>query len=364
MPVEFDKIPDVGKIAVLRANAIGDYIFALPALEALRAAYPQAEIVLLGQPWHAGFLDGRPGPVDRVIVAPRTRGIREDREAPGAEADPAELEQFFTAMQAERFDLAVQLHGGGRNSNPFVRRFDARVTIGLKTPDAPPLDRWIPYIYYQPEVLRYLEAVALAGASVTTVVPRIAVTEQDLAESYRVVPETEQPLVLLHPGAGDIRRRWPAEKFAAVGDALAAAGAQILVNGVGFETQIIDQVIQAMHSPAQNLCEQVTLGGLVGLLSRCRLVVSNDSGPLHLATAVGTPTVGIFWCGNLINAGPVTRARHRPLISWRLHCPICGSDTTKEDRCNHAVSFVADILVEDVLSAARELLGGDKEHGL
>lgn len=56
----------VRKIAVLRANALGDYVFSLPALDALRAAYPQAEIVLLGQPWHARFLAGRPGPLDRT----------------------------------------------------------------------------------------------------------------------------------------------------------------------------------------------------------------------------------------------------------------------------------------------------------
>jgi ADP-heptose:LPS heptosyltransferase len=67
------KVPGVRRIAVLRANALGDFIFALPALEALRAAYPQAEIVLLAKKWHATFLQGRPGPVDRVVVVPLTR---------------------------------------------------------------------------------------------------------------------------------------------------------------------------------------------------------------------------------------------------------------------------------------------------
>lgn len=64
------RLEDVRRIAVLRANAIGDLVFALPALDALRAAYHQAEIVLLGLPWHADFLAGRPGPIDRVEVVP------------------------------------------------------------------------------------------------------------------------------------------------------------------------------------------------------------------------------------------------------------------------------------------------------
>ena len=78
-----ERVEDVHKLAVLRANAIGDYLVSLPAIQALRTAYPAVELVLLGADWHAGFLAGRPGPVDR----------------------------FFARMRAERFDLAVQLQG-------------------------------------------------------------------------------------------------------------------------------------------------------------------------------------------------------------------------------------------------------------
>ncbi len=94
-------LKDIHKIAVLRANAIGDFIFSLPALDALRAAYPGAEIVLLGQPWHEGFLAERPGPVDRVVVVPRTRGVREDRETAGQE-DPPEVLHGLLRRHARR----------------------------------------------------------------------------------------------------------------------------------------------------------------------------------------------------------------------------------------------------------------------
>ena len=114
--------PEPSKIAVLRANALGDYIFVLPALQALRERFPSAEIVYLGRQWHKEYLSGRPGPIDRVIVVPPYPGISE---VEGFEPDPEELDPFFAEMQKEEFDMAFQLHGGGANSNPFVKRLGA-----------------------------------------------------------------------------------------------------------------------------------------------------------------------------------------------------------------------------------------------
>jgi hypothetical protein len=86
-------VQGVGKLAVLRANSIGDYLVSLPALQALRAAYPAAELVLLGADWHVGFLAGRSGPVDRCLPVPPTAGVRDDRPP----TSPAEVEAFSTA---------------------------------------------------------------------------------------------------------------------------------------------------------------------------------------------------------------------------------------------------------------------------
>src|SRR5919108_4016199 len=343
--------PDVRRIAVLRVNGLGDFVVAVPALQALRAAYPAAEIVLLAKDWHAAFLARRPGPVDRVVVVPPARGVGENNDF--AE-NPGRLERFFDAIARERFDLAIQIHGGGRYSNPFLLRLGARLAAGLKTPNAAPLDRWVPYLYFQPEVLRYLEVVALVGATTRTLEPRIAVTAQDLAEAERVVPPAARRLVALHPGGTDPRRWWPTDKFAAVGDALAAAGAHVVVTGTKGERHVVEAVRRAMTCEAQDLCAQLSLGGLAGLLSRCRVVVANDSGPLHLAASVGAATVGIFWCFNLINWGPLTRSRHRPSVSWRLTCPVCGIDHT-QGRCDHRASFVADVPTDEVVASALEL---------
>jgi len=87
----------------------------------------------------------------------------------------------------------------------------------------------VPYVYFQPEIVRYLEVVSLVGATVVTLEPHLAIVENDLAEAQRIVPDKGKSLVALHPGASDPGRRWSADKFAVVGDALAAAGAHVVL---------------------------------------------------------------------------------------------------------------------------------------
>jgi ADP-heptose:LPS heptosyltransferase len=346
-------VEGVHKLAVLRANAIGDYLVSLPAIEALGTAYPTAELVLLGAGWHAGFLAGRPGPVDRCLAVPPTVGVRDDR--PPAPA--AEVEGFFARMRAERFDLAVQLQGGGCHSNPFVRRLGARVTAGSRAADAPPLDRTVPYARHQHEIHRFLEVVGLVGAAPVTMEPRLEVTADDRAEAAAALAADERPLVVLHPGAADPRRRWPVERLAMVAGELARKGARLAVVGTASERALVDRLLDALDGDAADLAGRLGLGGLVGLLERATLLVGNDSGPRHLAAAVGTATVAVYWGVHLGTYGPLYRARHRTPTSWRLHCPVCGANGLQEDcRSSHQASFVADVTVDEVLAEALDLL--------
>jgi ADP-heptose:LPS heptosyltransferase len=274
---------------------------------------------------------------------------------PGTSENAGRTAAFLADMRNERFDIAVQLFGGGRYSNPFIRRFRARISVGMKAGDAAPLDRWVPYIYYHPEILRYLEVVALVGARSPAIEPKLAVTADDRAEARRALPRlVSMPVAVLHPGGTDPRRHWAPEKFAAVGDAVSAAGLRVAVTGSERERPVAEAVLRRMRAPAENLCGRLSLRGLAGLLSYSRLAVANDTGPLHLARAVGTATVGIYWVGNLINAGPVTAARHRTHISWRLHCPVCGKNCITHT-CPHHDSFVADVSPEEVIASALEL---------
>ncbi|PPF87833.1 glycosyltransferase family 9 protein [Subtercola sp. Z020] len=356
----------VERIAVLRGGGLGDLLFALPALDALANAYPAASITLLGTPLARALLDGRPGPVSRVELLPHVSGVHLPA---GSAADPAAAADFAERMRARNIDLVAQLHGGGRNSNPFVLGLGARHSIGLATPDAPQLERTLPYLYYQHEVARFLEVAGLAGAAPVTLEPSIPVLPHERDAADRHLDERRHGLVVLHPGATDPRRRWPCASFAEVAARLASNGRQVVVVGDASDRELAASVVTATRervgtaaaSRVSSLAGELDLGTLVGLLEVADVVLGNDSGPRHLALAVGTKTVGVFWAGNLINAGPLGRANHRVELSWTTHCPVCGRDSTQvgwtAERCEHDVSFVADIGVDAVYGDVCELLG-------
>ncbi|GAA1426438.1 glycosyltransferase family 9 protein [Microlunatus lacustris] len=349
----------VRRIAVLRGGGLGDLVFALPAAEALAAAYPEAELTLLGAPGHAALLAGRPSPFTDVEVLPVRPGVRDGVE------EPAATDAFLERMRARRFDLAVQVHGGGGNSNPFLLALGARHTVGLRAEGAPPLERTVPYLYYQHEVLRALEVAALAGAPAVDLEPRLRLTAAE--EAARRSPADAPPLVVLHPGGTDPLRRWRGSAFAAVASALAADGAEVVVVGDASEVGLAEELLAAVDPPqadrVRSTAGRGTLPELVALLLRASLVIADDSGPRHVAAALGTPTVGIYWFGNALNAGALSRGRHRLQLAWTTHCPVCGVDVTAigGERCPHDDSFVADVPVAAVLADARALLAGPQQ---
>jgi ADP-heptose:LPS heptosyltransferase len=346
---DFPPLPGVRRIAVLRPSAVGDFVFSLPCLHALRSAYPDARITYIGRQWHADFLADRPGPVDDVAVLPPCRGLGLP---PDADIDPAPARYFVEDMRASGIDIAVQVYGGGLYSNPFIMQLGARLTVGMKTPDAAPLDRWVSFGELQNRRLQLLEVASLAGAATVRLGQELHVTDDDKREAAQVLNAmTERPLVVLQPGASDPRRRWPAERFAALGDILAREGALVAVNGSREEVEVVGRVLENMRHPAINLCGQLSLSGLCGVLERASLVVSNDTGPLHLALAIGTPAVGIYWLTNVLESAPLRQDHHRAAMSLRVHCPVCGMENIRE-RCAHDNSFVDGVTIEEASQLA------------
>lgn len=347
------------RIVVLRANGIGDLVMALPAIESLRAAFPAAEITLLGAPAHRGLADALIG-VDRLEIVPPYPGVTvgEDRSVP-----PREYEPFLTSMRRRSFDLALQMHGGGRYSNRLVGELGARSTVGFRTPDAPSLDVNVPYVYFQHEVMRYLELVEVLGVRPTTWQPRIQPSADHIAESLASMPETRAPLVVIHPGNGAVRRRWPAERFARVGDEFAGRGAAVVVIGTREERDLAATVARGMRHRVRVCAGELTLGGVAGLLSRAAMLVASEGGVLHLGVAAGVPTVGIYSGPGFAMFAPFQRRHHRVQVSWRDTCPVCGAPPAPADHywngitngCGHEVSWVADVSLEEVLDAATDL---------
>ena len=355
-------LPDVSRIAVLRANGVGDYVVAEPALAALRAAYPHAEITLLGAAHTRPLVEDRPGPCDRYVQVPLTRGVRV---GPDPDAPPEVLEAWCAEQRAYRYDLAVQLHGGGRNSNALLLRLGARHTAGAATPDAPKPDRWVPYTAYQHDTLRWLEVVATVGAAPLRFEPEVAVTAADLAESRSVLPPDGRPIVTVHPGATDPRRCYPEERLGAVARTLADRGARVVVLGGPAETDRVARVVQGVGRDVETVVGGTSLGGLLGTLRRSSLLLANDSGPRHLAGAVGTPTVAVFTYANLADVAPLARTWHRMTVSWTSACAGCGRRVL-DGPCDCRQSATWDVPEAEVRDLAVELweqvVAAGREH--
>jgi ADP-heptose:LPS heptosyltransferase len=163
------------------------------------------------------------------------------------------------------------------------------------------------------------------------------------------------PVVGLHPGARSPARRWPAEYFADVGDALARRfGARIVITGGPGERPLADAVASKMTSPTINLAERTTVGGLAALLRRIDLFISNDTGPAHVAVALDRPSISIFGPADRARWAPLDQSRHRigfgqvecsPCPHWE--CPI-------DHRCMRWLKPSQVLAIaEDLLTAGR-----------
>lgn len=364
-PAAHSPFSDVSRIAVLRGGGFGDLVMAMPAINALANTYPEAEIVLLGMPSHAELLKGRGTCISRVEILPIAEGIRPGKGRP----DPAALQRYVARQRAQNFDLAVQMHGGGRHSNPLVNALQATHTVGSRAAGAESLERNLQHQYFQHEVLRDLEVAGLAGAASTNHRLEWGATkgEQERARALLPFLSPQRPLVLLHPGASDPRRRWPAVRFGSIAASLAGDGCQLVVVGDQNDRALVQEVVEtahgllgsaAAHRNVVPLAGADGLGGLCGMLSLCSLVVANDSGPRHVAEALGVPTASVFWAPNVVNAAPLLRERHRVQIAWDTTCPVCRTEAAGQavPECGHQASFVAAVPVRSVLDDAQALL--------
>lgn len=308
-------------IAVFRALQLGDMLCAVPALRALRNAYPQADITLIGLPWARAFQQRFSHYANRFIAFPGYPGLPEATPAEGA------VEAFLATARAQRFDLALQLHGCGPTSNEVVGKLGARVALGLgRAPSGSPVQLW-PYPEGRHETRRLLALLEQAlGLDVSDARLEFPLRDEDRGELRRhpelhaeLHAEPGRPYVCLHPGARDVAKRWPAADFARVGDALAARGWRVMLTGCGAERGLAQQVAARMQYPACNAACDISVGGLAALLSGASLVVSNDTGAAHLCTALAVPSVVVFFATDVRRWGPPDNGRHR--IAGGQHRP-------------------------------------------
>ncbi len=353
--------PEVRRIAVVRGGGLAELLLVMPAIEALAVAYPGARIVLLGSRVHVELLEGRPGPIHEVIALPL--GCTEVSGAVDAEVEA----EFFRRICCAPVDLGVQLHDDGRWSNGFLHQLHPHWSVGSGTPGAAPLTRTLPFRPHQHETLRALEIVGLAGARATGLHPRVAVVDADRAAADELLADMPTPLIALAPGAEDGWRRWPVDRFAEVAAHCLRRGFGVVALGADRDRELLARLRARVGERAAGVELKVFVGvglsAICGVLARSDVLIGNAGGLRELAAAVGTPTIGVFWIGTALVAGPLGRSRDRVLLSWNTNCPVCGQDWTDETGapCAHEVSLVDGVRVEQVLAEVDGVLSERRE---
>lgn len=311
----------VRRLAVVRALHLGDLLLSVPALRSLRRGFPSAEITLIGLPWARDFVRRFHRYVDRLREFPGYPGVLE------VDVDQARTDAFLAEERAYRYDLVVQMHGNGRASNPFALALGGKRTVGYYE-SQPPDDLWpgAPYPDDRHEIDRDLGLARLLGLPGDDLRLEFPFLPEDLVEVRSLVPaerDARRPLVGLHVGARPPARRWPAERFAIVGDALVRQyQAQIVLTAGPAEAETAQIVADRMQHPALNLAGKTTLGSLAALIRVCRLFISNDTGPAHIAVAVDTPSVTIFGPADRRRWAPLDPHRH-PIAFQPVECSPC-----------------------------------------
>lgn len=282
------------RVAVIRAlPGLGDFLCAVPALRALRAALPFARIDLIGLPEARPLVHRFSMYLDRLVEFPGFPGIAE------VPWDPPRLLRFLNAARRDPYDLVIQMHGDGSCMNAFAQALGTPLVFGYHPVDMPEVDTecYLPYLPSEPEVRRNLRLVRHIGAPSQGEHLEFPLTTLDAAE-LAVIPEAAalEPgrYAVVHPGAGAGEKRWQPEHFARVADRLAFSGITPVFTGVIAESPVSLAVMSEMETEAIDFTGRTSLGAMAVLVSGAALVVGNDTGVSHLAAALAVPSIVVF----------------------------------------------------------------------
>jgi lipopolysaccharide heptosyltransferase II len=329
----------VRRILLLHLNQIGDLLFSLPALKALREAFPGAHIASLIKPHLEGLLCACPF-IDEVIFRP-------------AGMLPA-LRQAVR-LRARGFDLAFAFSQSA-TSCLSARLSGAKLRIGFADAALPRcLNRRVQGrgISSPRKVARLLRALGLAGEE-RNYVGLVHLGEEDRRQGEALLREAvgeARPIIALAPGESARRpyKSWPAERFAALARWLREQQTAVVVVGSEADRSLGDLILDGLRGPAANLAGRTSVGQLAAVLSRCEGLVGIDSGPLHAAAAMGRPVVGLYGPTDPAETGP-RGERHRVL----LHPEPCFPCITPS--CEGRRPCLMKITVEEVIGAVEEML--------
>jgi heptosyltransferase-2 len=361
------------RILIIKLISVGDVLFTTPAVRALRLGFPRAHLTYLVGSWSRDVIENNPN-LDEIIVydAPRHS---QDR-------GRAWLSTLgcLRQLRRKRFDMAVVFH---RTS------FAGLLALLAGVPNRVGFDyhgqgrfltQRVAYEVGKHEVDRYLDVVRCLGLSPAGLWTEMQVGKKEQDEASQLLRanglKPDEIIFAVLPGGGKNpgtfmpTKRWPADRFARLIDEMARRFQVkvLLVGGPGDE-EVVGSVISQMESRAVNLVGKTTFKQLAAVLQRCRLFIGGDSGPLHIAAAVGTPTVGIFGPSDPRLVAP--RGEKHLAVWKKVSCSPCyWPDTVAAghdfSECGEGSrECMSAIQVEDVLSAIRlQLEGTSHRHDL
>lgn len=304
---------EIKKIAVLRALYLGDLLCAIPAIRALRMAYPEAEIVLLGLPWARSFVQRFSHYIDRLIVFPGYPGLPEQI------PDIRKVFSFLKEIQEERFDLILQMQGNGTVVNDLLESFGATYYAGFYHVQPPAYNHsfFIKYPDNVPEIMRHLrlmEALYISWANTFLEFPINTSDVRELDSMGLNLPP--RYYAVIHPGSRSPDRRWHPKYFASLADRCAEQGLAVLISGVPEEKPIADEVLKYMKYTAINIAGSTSLGAMGLLIKNAFLLVTNCTGVSHIAAAVKTPSIVISMDGEADRWAPLDKSLHH-VLDWK-----------------------------------------------
>jgi heptosyltransferase-1 len=341
-------------ILIIKLSAIGDVVHALPLLEVLRQSFPNARIDWVVEDVSSQIIDGHPA-IDHLIVSHRNSWQTRLFRARESTAVLKEIRQFFRELRSEAYDLVIDLQGLLKSAI-WVGLSRGRRKIGLSWGregsrfflTEPPF----PVNEDQHAVDKYLTAAQHLKCDKVSWKGEIPLRESDKMSMDAFLCENgveNKDLVAINPMAKWKTKLWESEKFAVLADRLQKElSCQVLFTGSSKDREDLDRIIERMDEKAINLAGQTHLKELAYLYSRCRLLVSTDTGPMHIAAAMGCPVVALF--------GPTAPWRTGPygeghvVIREDMTCSPC-----LKKKCDH-LRCMKEITVERVFDAVEQRL--------
>jgi heptosyltransferase-2 len=353
--VRGNPIQNPKKIMVRTPNWIGDAVICLPAIEALRAAYPSAEIVTLAKPWVSELYRFHPAVSRQMVFDPS-----------GEHAGSRGFWKLVRELKSEQFDGAILFQNAFHAAwMAWCARIPARVGYAREA-RGPLLTSAIEIpspAAYGHQAYYYLQLLFRAGVIER---PQVAEENEPLHVSLALDPREQawarryldglglhgnRYLIGINPSASfGPAKRWPVENFAALADRLIEVlSADVLIFGSETDRPLADQMADSMNHTPIVLAGETNLRQFMALLAQSRLVITNDSGPMHLAAALDVPLVAIFGSTDDLATGPISpKAR---VVKYPVACSPCGLRVCPIDfRCMTGVS------VDMVYRAALELV--------